>query len=45
MGITTIEGEPDRGCPQGGDFPHLHGAVMVNDLLQDLQKRCFHIYG
>jgi hypothetical protein len=40
----TIEGMPDRSCPQGGVLSQLLWCLLVNDLLQDLQNEGFHIY-
>jgi retron-type reverse transcriptase len=42
--ITTV-GKPDRGCPQGRVLSPFLCCLMVNDLLLDLQKEGFHIYG
>jgi hypothetical protein len=40
-----VEGTPDRGCPQGGVLSPLLWCLVVNDLLEDLQREGFHIYG
>ena len=41
----TVEGTPDRGCPQGGLLFPLLWCLIVNDLVMDLQKEGFHISG
>jgi len=44
-GDTTIEGEPDKGCPQGGVLSPLLWFLVVNDRLEDLRKEGFLVYG
>ena len=39
-GDTTTQGKPDKGCPQGEFW-----CLVVNDLLEDLQKQGFLFYG
>jgi hypothetical protein len=41
----TTEGIPDRGCPQGGVLSTLLWCLVEDDLLEDLQRVGFHIYG
>jgi hypothetical protein len=41
----TTEGTPDRGCPQGGVPSPLLWCLIVNDLLEDLQRKGFRVYG
>jgi hypothetical protein len=45
MGRKMVEGTPDRGCPQGGVLSPLLWCLIVNDLLEDLQREGFHVYG
>jgi hypothetical protein len=44
-GDTTIEGKPDQFCPHGRVLSPLVWCLEVNDLLQDLQKEGFLVYG
>ncbi|KMQ83936.1 reverse transcriptase, partial [Lasius niger] len=44
-GDTAIKGKPDRGCPQGGVLFPLLWCLVVNDLLEDLQRKGFLTYG
>jgi Reverse transcriptase (RNA-dependent DNA polymerase). len=44
-GDTTIEGKTDQGCPQGGVLTPILWWLVVNDLLLDLQKEGFQVYG
>ena len=41
----TTEGTPDRGCPQGGVLSPLQWCPVLNDQLEDLQRKGFHVYG
>ena len=41
----TTEGTPDRGYPQEGVLSPLLRCLIANDLLKDLQREGFHIYG
>jgi Reverse transcriptase (RNA-dependent DNA polymerase). len=43
-GDTTTEGNPDKGCPQGGFLSPLLWCFMVNDLLVHLQKEGFLVH-
>jgi hypothetical protein len=42
---ATIEGKPDKGCPQGGVLSPLLWCLVVKDFLQDLQKEGFMFKG
>jgi hypothetical protein len=42
---TNIKGTSDRGCPQGGVLSPLLWCLIVNDLLEDLQREGFHTDG
>jgi hypothetical protein len=44
-GEKMVEGTPDRGCPQGGVLSPLLWCLVVNDLLEHLQREGFHVYG
>jgi retron-type reverse transcriptase len=44
-GEKMVEGTPDRGCPQGGVLSPLLWCLVVNNLLEDLQREGFHVYG
>jgi hypothetical protein len=44
-GEKMVEGTPDRGCPQGGVLSPLLWCLLVNDLLEDLQREGFHVNG
>jgi hypothetical protein len=44
-GERVVEGTPDRGCPQGEVLSLLLWCLVVNDLLEELQREGFHIYG
>jgi hypothetical protein len=44
-GERVVEGTPDRGCPQGRVLSPLLWWLVVNDLLEDLQREGFHVYG
>jgi hypothetical protein len=39
-----VEGTPDRGWPQGGVLSPLLWCLVVNDLLEELQREGFHVY-
>jgi hypothetical protein len=41
----AIEGTPDRDCPQVGVLSPLLWCPVVNDLLEDLRREGFHVYG
>jgi hypothetical protein len=41
----VVEGTPDRGCPQGGVLSPLLWCLVVNNLLEELQREGFHVYG
>ncbi|KMQ83132.1 lian-aa1 retrotransposon protein [Lasius niger] len=43
-GDTAIKGKPDRGCPQEGVLSPLLWC-LVNDLLENLQRKSFLTYG
>jgi hypothetical protein len=38
---ATVEGKPDKGCPQGGVLSPLLWCLVVNDFLDLLQKEGF----
>ncbi|KMQ89208.1 reverse transcriptase [Lasius niger] len=40
----AIKGKSDRGCPQGGVLSTLLWCLVVNDLLEDLQRKGFLTY-
>jgi len=42
---TTKRGKPDKSCPQGGVLSPLLWCLVENDLLEDLQKEGFLVYG
>ena len=44
-GKTPTEGTQDRGCPQGGVLSPLLWCLIENQLLQNLQREGFHVYG
>jgi hypothetical protein len=44
-GERVVEGTPGRGCPQGGVLFPLLWCLIVNDLLEELQREGFHVYG
>jgi hypothetical protein len=41
----VVEGTPDRGCPQEGVLSPLLWCIVVNDLLEELRREGFHVYG
>ena len=41
----TTEGTQDRGCPMGDALSPLLSCLVVNGLLEDLQKEGIHVYG
>lgn len=43
-GYKNVECTPGRGCPQGGRLSPLMWRLLVNDLLEDLQKESLHSY-
>jgi hypothetical protein len=44
-GEKMAEGTPDRGCRQEGVLSPLLWCLAVNNLLEDLQREGYHVYG
>ena len=44
-GEKMVAGTPDRGCPQGGVLSPPLWCLVVNDLLEELQREGIHVYG
>ena len=42
---ATMEGKPDKGCPQGGVLSPILWSLVVKDFLEYLQKECFMVNG